>query len=49
MKKIDQTILDFWTQEEIKRVQEIETTIKALQKEKARIKNRINIRKFRSK
>ena len=49
MKKIDQTILDFWTQEEIKRVQEIETIIKALRKEKARIKNRINIRKFRSK
>ena len=49
MKKIDQTILNFWTQEEIKRVEEIETIIKALRKEKARIKNRINIRKFRSK
>ena len=49
MKKIDQTILDFWTEEEIKRVKEIENIIKALRKEKARIKNRINIRKFRSK
>ena len=49
MKKIDQTIINFWTQEEIKRVQEIETIIKALRKEKARIKNRINIRKYRSK
>ena len=49
MKKIDQTIINFWTEEEIKRVQEIETIIKALRKEKARIKNRINIRKFRSK
>ena len=49
MKKIHQTVINFWTQEEIQRVEEIETTIKTLQKEKARIKNRINIRKFRSK
>ena len=49
MKKIDQTIINFWTEEEIKRIEEIETIIKALRKEKARIKNRINIRKFRSK
>ena len=49
MKKIDQTILDFWTQEEIKTLAILKQQEKATKKQMYDIKNRINARYKRSK